>query len=201
MMVFEPAEAYRKKKPNINQALIELLTKTYEKRPTPEQIFYYIYSVLYSIIYRTKYAKFLKTDFPRVPFTKDYKLFRKMGKFGETLVNLHLLKSKELDSPKVKFLGKGRNKVEKLKYGEKEKRVSISPSQYFEGISKEVWEYQIGGYQVCHKWLKDRKGRQLSLDEVRHYGKIVAALQKTIQIQKLIDKIYPEVEKDIIEFT
>ena len=78
--------------------------------------------------------------------------------------------------------------------------VYINADQYFEGVTKEIWEYQIGGYQVCQKWLKDRKDRTLSLDEIKHYSKIVTALQKTMEIQKLIDDIYPEVEKDIIEF-
>ncbi|MBW2002271.1 MAG: hypothetical protein JRI30_07135 [Deltaproteobacteria bacterium] len=72
-------------------------------------------------------------------------------------------------------------------------------SQYFEGITKEIWEYQIGGYQVCNKWLKDRKKRFLSLDDIKHYCKIVTSLQKTIEVQKAIDDIYPEVEKKTIE--
>jgi len=72
-------------------------------------------------------------------------------------------------------------------------------NQYFEGVKKEVWEYQIGGYQVCNKWLKDRKGKRLSLDDIKHYCKIVTSLQKIIKIQKSIDEIYPKVEKETIE--
>jgi hypothetical protein len=196
MMIFEQTRAYRSKKPNINQVIIESLTKTYEKMITPEQIFYYIYSVLYSNIYRTKYCEFLRVDFPRIPFTKDYKLFSKMGEYGKRLVNLHLLKSAEIDEPIAKFQGRGDERIEKLRYDEKEKRVYINESQHFEGMAKEVWQYQIGGYQVCNKWLKDRKGRLLSLDDVKHYCKIVTSLQKTIDVRKAIDDIYPEVEKD-----
>ncbi|GEM_PF-1613659 len=165
---------------------------------TPEEIFYYIYAVLYSNIYRTKYAEFLKIDFPRVPFTKDYDLFSKMGGYGKRLVDLHLLKSGELDPPVAKFQGKGENKIEKLRYVEKENRVYINQNQYFEGIPKEVWEYQIGGYQVCDKWLKDRKGRPL--DDIRTYCRIATAIQKTIEIQKAIDIIYPEAERETVLF-
>jgi hypothetical protein len=53
---------------------------------------------------------------------------------------------------------------------------------------------------VCDKWLKDRKGRKLSLDEIKHYCKIVTSIQKTIKIQQKIDDLYPEVEKEIISF-
>ena len=200
MMVFEPREIYKSKRPNISQAIIESLTRTYRKTPTPEQIFYYIYAVLYSNIYRAKYAEFLKIDFPRVVFTRDYELFQKMGESGHRLVDLHLLQSPELDPPIAKFQGRGDNKVEKLKYDEQNERISVNQSQYIENVEKEIWEYQIGGYQVLHKWLKDRKGKALSLEDIKHYCKIVTALDKTIHIQSTIDKCYPEVEKEIIEF-
>lgn len=76
----------------------------------------------------------------------------------------------------------------------------INQNEYFEGIIREVLQYQIGGYQVCDKWLKDRKGKGLSLDDIKHYCKVVTALKKTIDIQKEIDNIYPNIEKEITEF-
>ncbi|MBM3238690.1 DNA methyltransferase [Candidatus Poribacteria bacterium] len=220
--LFSHTKDLEKRQPNINPEIFAALSEVYKKEPTPEEIFYYIYAVLYSNIYRTKYAEFLKIDFPRIPFTKDYELFGKMAEYGERLVDLHLsacssdfsrslpsqkrLKSL-LQVPLAKFQGKGDNKVEKLRYDEKEGRVYINQSQtfvkslikkgfqYFEGIAEEVWQYQIGGYQVCDKWLKDRKGKPLSLDEMKQYCRIVTSLQKTIEIQKEIDNIYPEVER------
>jgi len=188
------------KEPNIDSELFAMLSEVFGKEPTPEDIFYYIYGVLYSNIYREKYAEFLKIDFPRIPFTKDYGVFIKMGECGKKLVDLHLLKSTELDSPIAKFQGEGDRRVEKYEYDTKGQRVYINETQYFEGVPEEIWEYQIGGYQVCRKWLRDRKSRKLSLDDIKHYCKIVTSLQKTIQIQKQIDKIYPKVEKKIVEF-
>jgi predicted helicase len=197
MMLFEPQAEYGAKKPNLSQVIVDKLTDAFKKMPSPEQIFFYIYAVLHSNIYRAKYAEFLKIDFPRVPFTKDYKLFKKMGEYGEKLVDLHLLKSLDLDSPIAKFQGKGDYRVEKVRY--EKGKVFINNDQYFEGIAPEIWKYQIGGYKVCEKWLKDRKGRILSLDEIKHYCKVVTAIQKTTEIQKVIDDIYPEVEKETIE--
>jgi hypothetical protein len=81
-----------------------------------------------------------------------------------------------------------------------ESRVRVNNEQFFEGVEPEVWEYQIGGYQVCDKWLKDRKGKKLSLEEIKHYCKIVTALEKTISIQKEIDRLYPKVEESVIDF-
>ena len=200
MMLFEPKADYNLKKPNLSKDLLEQLAISFKKEPIPEQIFFYIYAVLYSNIYRAKYAEFLKIDFPRIPFTKDFKLFQKVSDLGKELTDLHLLKSKSLSNPVSKFQGDGTGIVEKPEYYEKEKKVLINKEQYFEGMEKEVWEYQIGGYQVCDKWLKDRKGKSLTLDDVRHYCKIVSALKKTIEIQKEIDKLYPKVEERLIEF-
>jgi len=70
--------------------------------------------------------------------------------------------------------------------------------QYFEKIPKAIWEYQIGGYQVLSKWLKDRKGKILSLEDVKHYCNIVTSIKKTIDIQNNIDALYPKAEKDIV---
>jgi predicted helicase len=186
------------KQPNFSPEILSAFSEVFKKEPTTEEIFYYIYGVLYSNIFCTKYAEFLKTDFPRVPFTKDYKLFKGIREYGKRLVDLHLLKSKEIDPPIVKFNGKGENKVEKVTY--REERVQINKDQYFDGVTEEIWNYQIGGYQVCDKWLKDRKGRILSLDDIRHYCKVVTAIKKTIEIQKKIDNLYPEIEKETIEF-
>ena len=161
-----------------------------------KDIFYYIYAILYSTTYRTKYTQFLKIDFPRIPFTKNYKLFIQLGKLGKQLADLHLLKSKDLDITISKFPKSGTNKVEKPKY--EDEKVWISKGQFFDGIKEEVWKYQIGGYQVCEKWLKDRKERTLSLEEVQTYCKIVTALSKTIELQKEIDKIYDMVEEKLL---
>ena len=84
-----------------------------------------------------------------------------------------------------------------VKGGEGVGLLYINKEQYFEGISQDVWNYQIGGYQVCDKWLKDRKERVLSLDEIQTYCRIVTAIQKTISIQEGIDKIYDAVEQSL----
>ena len=184
----------QERKPNLNPKLVESLTEVYHKEPTPEEIFCYIYGILYSNVYRSKYAEFLKIDFPKVPFTKNYELFKTIGKYGSKLVDLHLMKSAELNNPIVKFQGGGDYGVRKVRYEETGKQVYINDSQYFEGIEREVWEYQIGGYQVLDKWLKGRKGRKLSLDDIKHYCQIATALEKTIKIQRDIDNIYLDIE-------
>jgi predicted helicase len=188
-----------KKEPNIPRFIFEKLSKSYDRKPTPEEILYYIYGVFYSNIYRETYAEFLKIDFPRVPFTSDYGLFIEMGKLGKELTALHLLKSSKLDSPIAKYQGSGDNdRIEKVIYKEDEQRIYINREKYFEGVTPEVWNYHIGGYQVLRKYLKDRKDRMM--DDAPCYCRIVTALYKIIEIQKQIDKIYPEIEKNLVIF-
>jgi predicted helicase len=201
MFVFEPAEAYSMRHANISSELLISLSNAYKKQPTGEKIFHYIYALLYSNAYRKKYAEFLKTDFPRVPFTKDYKLFSKMAEKGEELVELHLLKSKKLVIPIAKCEGSGGLRVDKVTYDPEKARVHINPEKWFSGISPAVWEYHIGGYQVAEKWLKDRKTKELSSEEVSHYTRVVTAISETINIQQSLDALFAEVEGKLIEVT
>ena len=195
-MLFEPQADYGTRKPNLSPVIIEQLTKSFKKTPSPEQIFFYIYAVLYSNTYRTKYSEFLKIDFPRIPFTRTTNCSSKWPIMGKRLVDLHLLKSPEIDPPIAKFQGKGDNRVEKLRY--EDARLFINKDQFFEDIELEVFEYQIGGYQVCEKWLKDRKDRKLSLDDIKHYCNIITAIKKTVEIQKIIDGMYLKIEDETI---
>ncbi len=198
--IFSQIEKKKEKQSNINSVIVSTLSQIYKKELEPEDFFYYIYATLYSNVYRKKYSDFLKIDFPRIPFTSDYKLFKKIKQYGNELVDLHLLKSSKLDPPTAKYQGKYDNKIEKLKYDEKQKCVYFNKKQYFEGIKDEIWNYQIGGFQVCKKWLKDRKGKKLSLGNIKQYCKIVTAIEKTIETQREIDKIYPKIEQNVIEF-
>jgi Type ISP C-terminal specificity domain/N-6 DNA Methylase len=200
MMLFETAAEYGKskgKKANIAPQVFEQLKKAYGKVPTPEQILQYCYAVLYSNVYREKYAEFLKIDFPRIPFTKSEELFKEMSALGSELVELHLLKHKALNKPIIKYFGKGKDDtIVKPHYDEEREYVFINDQKWFENVSPEVWNYQIGGYQVMEKYLKDRKGRQM--DDAGHYCLMGTSIAKTIEIQKELDKLFPQVEKKVI---
>ena len=188
---------------NLKLGLVTALTKAHGRAPSPEEIFHYIYAVLYAPSYREKYAEFLRTDFPRVPFTADRKLFSELAELGARLVDLHLLRSSELDPPSCRFEGQGdtvvaRTKAQGFRYDPDEQRLYINKTQYFGPISAEVYEYRIGGYQVCDKWLKDRKERRLELDDIRTYCRMVTALGGTLTIQQQVDALYADVEKDTV---
>ena len=157
----------------------------------PEDVFYYAYAVFHSPEYRERYAEFLKQDFPRLPLTSDRELFAALAEKGAELAGLHLMTSPALDAFITRFPEGGTNEVEKVRYAMADGRVHINNEQYFEGVSEEVWEFRVGGYQVLDKWLKDRKGRTLSYENIRHYQRIVVALSETRRLMREIDEAIP----------
>jgi len=162
---------------------------------SPEDVFHYAYAVFHCPTYRSRYAEFLKIDFPRLPLTRSLKLFRTLAALGAELTALHLL-----DSDGAPVLGEasrrhpypvqGSSEVEKPTY--RQKRVYISKDQYFDNVPQEVWEFRIGGYQPAEKWLKDRKGRTLTSEDIGHYQKLLVAQAETLRLMEAIDQAIPE---------
>lgn len=153
----------------------------------PIDILDYIYAVLHSPAYRERYKEFLKIDFPRVPYPKDAAKFWALVQLGGELRQLHLMESPALSKLITRYPADGDNTVGKIKY--EGGRVYINDTQYFDGVPQTAWEFYIGGYQPAQKWLKDRKDRQLSFDDILHYQKIIVALTETDRLMKEIDKI------------
>ena len=190
--------------PNLSTRFVEALTGTLgvesvpegrgnlRKTVGPEDVFHYAYAVFHAPTYRTRYAEFLKIDFPRLPLTSDLRLFRALAAKGAELVALHLLESPKVEDFLTDWPVKGDNVVERVQYTEKDNRVWINKTQYFGGVLRAVWEFHIGGYQVCHKWLKDRKGRKLTYEDTQHYQKVVVALNETIRLMAEIDEVTAE---------
>ena len=194
MMMFEPEQVYgsEERKPNIAPVVWEMLERAFGVKPSPEQVMYYCYALLYSNAYRKKYAEFLKTDFPRIPFATDRNLFIQMALLGEELSQLHLLNSKTLHNPTVKYRGTGDDTILKPVYNEANQCVFINATKYFDGITPAMWHYHIGGYQVLEKYLKDRKNRQMT--DSATYCKIATAICATLAIQEKIDPVFAQID-------
>lgn len=187
------------RQPNLNMSIIKQIAEkiglhfTPEKEPAentfaPIDILDYIYAVLHSPSYREKYKEFLKIDFPRVPYPHDAELFWQLVKLGGELRRIHLLEHPKVNEFITAYPESGTHIVEKVRYDGK--RVWINSRQYFDHVPQIAWEFYIGGYQPAQKWLKDRKGRTLSDEDIEHYQKIIVALTETDRLMKEIDKVY-----------
>jgi len=164
-----------------------------EQHFTPEDVFAYIYAVLHCPSYRERYGEHLKRDFPRIPLPPDAAFFRALAEAGGTLIGLHLLRQRG-ETPAgfpIASVAENDRVVEKVEHwpptADRPGRVFINEAQYFEDVPSEVWAFQVGGHQVCEKWLKDRKGRRLSHEEITTYCRIVGALRDTLDIMRRID--------------
>jgi predicted helicase len=188
--------------PNLNAGLVEQIVgglyasfvSDHEHKPegdhnkiSPLDILDYIYAVLHSPTYRETYKAFLRIDFPRVPFPRNAESFWKLVALGKEIRLLHLLDGHKVNQITTRYPVSGTDLVEKVEY--KGGKVSINKQQYFENVPEVTWGFHIGGYQVCDKWLKDRKGLTLSKDDIAHYHKIVVALSETIRLMAEIDKV------------
>ncbi len=155
----------------------------------PEDVFHYVYSVLHSPEYRRRYADFLKSDFPRIPLTGDRSLFAALAGLGQRLASLHLMQTDGVNLPA--FPQTGSNRVVRARYAPPGPdglgRVWINADQYFEGIEPDTWAFAIGGYCPVEKWLKDRRKRPLSFDDIVHYRRICGALDETRRLMADID--------------
>ncbi|MBE7709849.1 MAG: DNA methyltransferase [Cyanobacteria bacterium SIG32] len=186
------------RKPNLNMNIVKSLETALGLSFTPEKenaegtfapidILDYIYGVLHSNKYRTKYKEFLKIDFPRIPYPASADYFFKIAKLGKELREIHLMEAPEVKEYITSYGVSGDNEVIKPEY--KDNKVYINRTQYFDNVPEVAWNFYIGGYQPAQKWLKDRKGRILSYDEILHYQKIIKALVLTNDIMQEIDEI------------
>ncbi len=179
--------------------IVANIREGYDGYFNPLSLLDYIYAVLHSPTYRKTYKEFLKIDYPRVPYPKDAETFNQLVHLGGELRAIHLLESPLIEDFITTYPKDGDNvitrKITKTSPGyesdcdSKTGKVWINDEQYFDDVPLVAWEFYIGGYQPAQKWLKDRKGRKLSFEDIQHYQKIIVALTETDRLMKEIDKI------------
>jgi uncharacterized protein (DUF433 family) len=176
---------------NIAPEFRNWLQARYDASPPPEQLFGYIYAVLHAPAYRALHADFLRTGFPRIPFPDAFTGFETLAALGWELAETHLMRRPPPGGGRLGgYVGNGDNLVEKPRWSETEQKVWINKTQGFANVPRQVWAFTIGGYQVMDKYLKSRKGRTLSLDEIENVEKVANVLGFTIRQMERIDEAY-----------
>jgi len=188
----------KKRTSNVKDNILRKLKTSVAKDIEPIDIFRYIYAILHATKYRDKYAEFLKISYPRIPFTSNHTLFFSFVRLGEKLINIHFLSFCSEEERNVGYPVDGTNIIEERRYDTENKRIYINKTQFFERISDEEWNFYIGGHQVLDRWLREMKNKRLSLEEIRHFIKIVACIRETIKLMQILDGLYDNLEKSII---
>lgn len=173
-----------KKVANLNDEEWQKFNNAIGRVAPPEELLAYIYAILHSPSYRERYKEFLKVDFPRIPLPTSESEFVRLVQIGHQLIDLHMMRNTQSWKCDTTFPEPGSQQIDMLKW--KDKKVWINKQQYFGNVPEEVWDFYIGGYQPAQKWLKDRKGRTLVFDDIKHYLYIIHALAETIKLMQKI---------------
>ena len=210
--IFDLTDAKDEARPNFRREFIEGICSALGLPPhgpfglptgiLPEDILHFIYALLQAPSYRTYWHRELVTGFPLVPLPPSHGLFRDLAQRGASLAALHLLESPKLAETTTDYAGPRTPEVSRVGWSAgtvwldarktvaRERHRATQPGTIgFHGVPEEVWDFRVGGYQVCHKWLNDRKGRTLSDEDITHYQKFVVALNETIRIVAEIDEV------------
>lgn len=175
---------------NLSTSFREYIDRRIGRHYSPEEIFGYIYAVLHAPSYRSRYAEFLRSDFPRIPFPEGSEDFEALSTLGSAVVESHLQPELLRRRGFALYHGRGDHAVEFVRYSSQDRAISINKTQSFRPVPQDVWEFHIGGYQVLDKYLKSRKGRALSLDEINHVAAVADSLAFTIEQMARIDEAY-----------
>lgn len=184
---------------NIAPAFIAELAGKIGETPAPEDIFHYAYAVFHAPTYRTRYAAFLKTDFPRLPLPPDADTFRALAALGAKLTALHLLEAPELRQHGIGYRGGGGHVVKNMREADRyvpptpggaTGRVRLNETEHFDNVPPDAWAFQVGGYRPAAKWLDDRKDRALTEDDITHYRRMLAAMRDTAALLPAVDAAF-----------
>ena len=192
LWLYEENMGMIEKRGNMNSAIVAKIGAAIGGEASPEDIFAYIYGILHTPSYRKKFKEFLKSDFPRIPYPKDAAQFKTVAEVGRSLIDTHLMRDAApgLSETRARFPKMGSNIVEEVRFDDG--RVFINAEQFFDNVPQISWEMPIGGYRPAEKWLKDRKGRALTGDDIKHYQRIIIALMKTAEAAEKLETVARE---------
>ncbi len=162
------------------------------REPPDGDVFAYVYAVLNSPEYRRRFRLALQLDFPRIPVTENRRLFEELVRLGKELLSLHLMESSKLGHKGCTYTGRRNPVVGRVGWSDGSVWLDViagASGNGFGGVDEAVWKFRVGGYRVCEKWLKDRRGRTLSKADIKHYGRIVAGVRETGRVMVQIDQL------------
>ena len=178
-----------KKQENLSQKFLQSIGDLYNRFYSSEEVLGYIYAVLHSPTYRARYAEYLRIDFPRIPFPENIQDFESLSNLGWMLVETHLLRNLSRRGL-ANYPAQGDHRIEAVRYSPEQEAIHINKTQHFKPVPQAVWDFHVGSYQVLDKYLKSRKGRTLTLDEIGHVARVADCLAFTIDQMAAIDSAY-----------
>jgi predicted helicase len=153
----------------------------------PNDLLCYIYGLFHAPSYRERYAAWLPLDFPRVLLPARQQLFWQISRCGQQLIEAHL---GQQTSPPPRDDMHRSTRVEIAAGFPKYEQGQVWANRQVPLVAMDepTWKFRVGTYQVCRKWLKDRRRRELDNDQLARYRQLVAGVQQTLKIMRRIDR-------------
>lgn len=173
--------------PNFRPEVVARIEAGLDESVEPVELFDYVYAVLHSPAYRECYREMLRIDFPRVPYPQDAGQYHRLAAIGARLRRTHLMEGAPTWPDGLTYPVGGSNEVSDPHWADG--RAYVNDTQYVGGVAEAVWNAAIGGYQPAQKWLKDRRGRRLTHDDIAHYARTLRALSETLRLMREVNTI------------
>ena len=156
----------------------------------PLELLAFAYALFHAPSYRNRFASSLRIEFPRLFIPRNKQLFHTLSACGAGLFDVHLMRKWHNEgtchpgqTPQVIESGYPRYRTDQVQLN---RHAALGP------VARDVWEFRVGTYQVCKKWLKDRVGQQLDPLQQQQYCHIVTAIDRTLQLMHEIDRAIEE---------
>jgi hypothetical protein len=184
-------EEFRQKWQRLTRKPLGAEDAPFSKGGGPDEVFHWIYGLCHSQEYRRRHQALLAQGFPIVLFPRNPSFFAEVVALGRSIAALHLL-DESVNIALIPFVGEVDADVQKITYAHGSVWIDKKLTRGFVGVSQEVWDFRIGGYPVCEKWLKDRKGRRLSKVEIDHFRRVLVILGETLALMEKVDAVIKE---------
>jgi len=175
---------------NLSPQLLRALSQLYGRTMDPEEVFAYTYAILQAPLYQSRYALLLAHGFPRIPFAQSVETFEELAARGRELIRAHLFLDSNASVGTLSLSGDLNLPLTESTHTADGKIVLNPQGLCLEEISREVWEYRIGGYAVLSHWLRARRGRVLQHRDLHEVCALVHALGLTLKAQPTLDTLF-----------
>jgi hypothetical protein len=169
---------------NINKDVVSRLQRSYGRRPSVDDIAWYVFGVLSAPSYRRRFEGALSIDHPRIPFPANKESFRRLGELGLELGRVHLLEATV--DPEIRFTGNGDGIVANVRYDAEAARVWINQTQAFTGVPEIAWLWGQG-FRPLEHFLDERRGRRLDAEQIAGFQSAIHAVRESIRLEPALD--------------
>lgn len=175
--------------PNLAAGLLDRLREHLGEDITAEDVFDYTYGALSAPSYTSLFREQLAQGFPRLPVPVERLAFDALAGLGRQLRLAH-------DLDRHERLPRLEGRPGPLSAGHWEDgRLHVAEEAFVPDVPEAAWLYEVSGYRVLARWLRQREGMNLAadLELVDELRRVVAAVMQTVALGPELDRALGDV--------